>query len=132
MRRAHRLKGWWVFCFIYILNLLDDPMNPITQPTQIAERSMGSLLMDKNEKQWYFSCALQRQNRYLNMKEVLFNKLQRLKEETKYLGDNKPKFLRTLKSSIETKKIVERSVYLCTEIALGRQSAPDAQPCGRR
>ena len=48
---------------------------------------MGSLLMDKNEKQWYFSCALQRQNRYLNMKEVLFNKLQRLKEETKYLGD---------------------------------------------
>lgn len=74
--------------------------------------------MDKNEKQWYFSCALQRQNRYLNMKEVLFNKLQRLKEETKYLGDNKPKFLRTLKSSIETKKIVERSVYLCTEIVL--------------
>jgi len=74
--------------------------------------------MDKNEKQWYFSCALQRQNRYLNMKEVLFNKLQRLKEETKYLGDNKPKLLRTLKSSIETKKIVERSVYLCTEIVL--------------
>jgi uncharacterized membrane protein YgaE (UPF0421/DUF939 family) len=92
----------------------------------------GSLLMDKNEKQWYFSCALQRQNRYLNMKEVLFNKLQRLKEETKYLGDNKPKFLRTLKSSIEAKKIVERSVYLCAEIALGRQSAPDAPPCGRR
>jgi len=77
--------------------------------------------MDKNEKQWYFSCALQRQNRYLNMKEVLFNKLQRLKEETKYLGDNKPKFLRTLKSSIEAKKIVERSVYLCAEIALGRK-----------
>lgn len=52
------------------------------------------------------------------MKEVLFNKVQRLKEETKYLVDNKPKFLRTLKSSIETKKIVERSVYLCAEIAL--------------
>ena len=52
------------------------------------------------------------------MKEVLFNKIQRLKEETKYLVDNKPKFLRTLKSSIETKKIVERSVYLCAEIAL--------------
>jgi uncharacterized protein YutE (UPF0331/DUF86 family) len=32
--------------------------------------------------------------------------------------DNKPKLLRTLKSSIETKKIVERSVYLCAEIAL--------------
>jgi uncharacterized protein YutE (UPF0331/DUF86 family) len=52
------------------------------------------------------------------MKEVLFNKIQRLKEETKYLVDNKPKFLRTLKSSIETKKILERSVYLCAEIAL--------------
>jgi len=52
------------------------------------------------------------------MKEVLFNKIQRLKEETKYLVDNKPKFLRTLKSSVETKKIVERSVYLCAEIAL--------------
>lgn len=52
------------------------------------------------------------------MKEVLFNKLQRLKEETKYLADNKPKFLRTLKSSIETKKIVERSVFLCAEIVL--------------
>jgi uncharacterized protein YutE (UPF0331/DUF86 family) len=52
------------------------------------------------------------------MKEVLFNKVQRLKEETKYLVDNKPKFVRTLKSSIETKKIVERSVYLCAEIAL--------------
>jgi uncharacterized protein YutE (UPF0331/DUF86 family) len=52
------------------------------------------------------------------MKEVLFNKLQRLKEETKYLADNKPQFLRTLKSSIETKKIVERSVFLCAEIVL--------------
>jgi uncharacterized protein YutE (UPF0331/DUF86 family) len=52
------------------------------------------------------------------MKEVLFNKLQRLKEETKYLVDNKPQFLRTLKSSIETKKIVERSVFLCAEIVL--------------
>ena len=52
------------------------------------------------------------------MEEVLFNKLQKLKEENKYLVDNKPKFLRTLKSSIETKKIVERSVYLCAEIVL--------------
>jgi uncharacterized protein YutE (UPF0331/DUF86 family) len=52
------------------------------------------------------------------MNEVLFNKLQRLKEETKYLKDNKPKFLRNLNSSVETKKIVERSVYLCTEIIL--------------
>jgi len=52
------------------------------------------------------------------MKEVLFNKIQRLKEETKYLVDNKPRFLQTLKSSVGTKKIVERSVYLCAEIAL--------------
>lgn len=74
--------------------------------------------MDKNEKQWYRNCALQGKIGYLNMKEVLFNKIQRLKEETKYLVDNKPKFLRTLKSSVETKKIVERSVYLCAEIVL--------------
>ncbi len=52
------------------------------------------------------------------MREVIFNKLQRLKEETKYLMDNKPKFLRALKSSIETKKVVERCVYLCAEIVL--------------
>jgi uncharacterized protein YutE (UPF0331/DUF86 family) len=52
------------------------------------------------------------------MNEVLFNKLQRLKEESRYLGDNKSKFLRTLRSSVETKKIVERSVYLCSEIVL--------------
>ena len=52
------------------------------------------------------------------MNEVLFTKLQRLKEETKYLKDSKQRFLRTLRSSIETKKIVERSVYLSAEIAL--------------
>ncbi len=52
------------------------------------------------------------------MNEVLFNKLQRLKEEAKYLAENKPKLLRSLNSSIETKKVVERSVYLCSEIVL--------------
>jgi len=52
------------------------------------------------------------------MNEIFFNKLQRLKEEVKYLVDNKSKFLHTLRSSIETKKITERSVYLCTEIIL--------------
>jgi len=52
------------------------------------------------------------------MNEILFNKLQRLKEELKYLEDNKSKFLRTLSSSGETKKIAERSIYLCAEIAL--------------
>lgn len=52
------------------------------------------------------------------MNEVLFDKLQRLKGEVKYLTDNKPELLRTLKTSIETKKIVERCVYLCAEIVL--------------
>lgn len=52
------------------------------------------------------------------MDEVLFNKLQRLKEEVKYLVDNQLKFISTLKSSIDTKKMVERSVYLCAEIIL--------------
>ncbi len=52
------------------------------------------------------------------MDGVLFNKIQRLKEEIKYLTDNKSDFLRTLKTSLATKKIVERSVYLCAEIAL--------------
>jgi len=52
------------------------------------------------------------------MNEVFFNKLQRLKEEVKYLVDNKSKLLHTLRSSIETKKIAERSVYLCAEIIL--------------
>lgn len=59
-----------------------------------------------------------RGKRIVKMEEVLFGKLQRLKEETKYLSDNKGKFLRTLKSSTETRKIVERSVYLCAEIVL--------------
>lgn len=52
------------------------------------------------------------------MDEVLFNKLQRLKEEVKYLVDNQLKFISTLKFSIDTKKMVERSVYLCAEIIL--------------
>ncbi len=54
----------------------------------------------------------------MELNNVLFQKVQRLKEEIKYLKDNKAKFLRNLKTSIETKKIVERSVYLCTEIVL--------------
>ncbi|MDO9585696.1 MAG: DUF86 domain-containing protein [Syntrophales bacterium] len=52
------------------------------------------------------------------MNLVIFNKIERLKEELKYLTDHKNDFLRTIKTSIETKKIVERSVYLCAEIAL--------------
>ncbi len=52
------------------------------------------------------------------MHTILFNKLQRLKEELKYLNDNKKKFLVTLRTSLGTKKIVERSVYLIAEIVL--------------
>lgn len=52
------------------------------------------------------------------MNPLILNKLERLKEEAKYLADNKKVFQNNLKTSIETKKIVERSVYLCTEIAL--------------
>jgi len=52
------------------------------------------------------------------MNEVLFSKIQRLKEEYRYLLDNRDRFLSELKKSIEVKKIVERSVYLCAEIVL--------------
>ncbi len=52
------------------------------------------------------------------MNEVLFSKIQRLKEEYRYLSDNRDRFLSELKKSIEVKKIVERSVYLCAEIVL--------------
>jgi hypothetical protein len=43
------------------------------------------------------------------MQSVIFNKLQKLKEEIKYLSDRKRVFLESLKTSTETKKIVERS-----------------------
>jgi len=52
------------------------------------------------------------------MDKVLFQKLERLKEELFYLKKNKPELLKKLKASIEAKKIAERSVYLCTEIVL--------------
>ena len=52
------------------------------------------------------------------MNEVLFRKLERLKEEVLYLKTHKRGFLKDLQGSIETKKVVERSVYLCSEIAL--------------
>ena len=52
------------------------------------------------------------------MDNVIHSKLERLKEEIKYLCDRKELFLETLGTSTETRKIVERSVYLCTEIAL--------------
>lgn len=52
------------------------------------------------------------------MREVLFQKVQRLLEETKYLEDNKERFLAQMQKSLDVKKIVERSVFLCAEMAL--------------
>lgn len=52
------------------------------------------------------------------MSEVFLNKLERLKEETLYLETNKVEFIRMLDTSVDTKKMAERSVYLCAEIAL--------------
>ena len=46
------------------------------------------------------------------MNPLILNKLERLKEEVKYLTDNKKVFQNNLKTSIETKKIAERAVYL--------------------
>ncbi|MEK6651721.1 MAG: DUF86 domain-containing protein [Nitrospirota bacterium] len=51
------------------------------------------------------------------MNEVLFRKVERLKGEVLYLETNK-KFLKEIGTSVDTKKIVERAVYLCAEIAL--------------
>ena len=52
------------------------------------------------------------------MNEVLFRKVEKLKEEIRYLEKNKTVFSRGLETSVDTKKITERSVYLCAEIAL--------------
>lgn len=52
------------------------------------------------------------------MNEVLFRKIERLKEEVLYLETNKKNLLKHIELSAETKKIAERSVYLCAEIAL--------------
>lgn len=52
------------------------------------------------------------------MNKVLFRKIERLKEEVFYLETNKAKLLRNIESSLDIKKITERSVYLCSEIAI--------------
>ncbi len=52
------------------------------------------------------------------MNEVLFRKVERLKEEVLYLEKNKTTLFRGLEISVDIKKITERSVYLCAEIAL--------------
>lgn len=52
------------------------------------------------------------------MNEVLFRKIERLKEEVLYLEMNKKNLQKNIESSAEMKKIAERSIYLCAEIAL--------------
>lgn len=52
------------------------------------------------------------------MHEVLFRKLERLKEEVLYLETNRTIFLKNINISVETKKITERTVYLCAEMVL--------------
>lgn len=52
------------------------------------------------------------------MNEVLFRKVEKLKEEVLYLEKNKTTLFRELEISVDIKKITERSVYLCAEIAL--------------
>jgi len=64
------------------------------------------------------------------MKEVLFNKIQRLKEETKYLVDNKPKFLRDIQNhpltvirstSLETMTSYPKGSQIDSYILLGSE-----------
>lgn len=52
------------------------------------------------------------------MNEVLFRKVEKPKEEVLYLEKNKTTLFRELEISVDIKKITERSVYLCAEIAL--------------
>ena len=52
------------------------------------------------------------------MHEILFRKLERLKEEVFYLETNRTILLKNINISVETKKIAERSVYLCAEMVL--------------
>lgn len=52
------------------------------------------------------------------MEGVLFQKIQRLKGEVIYLKENKERFLKGIRTSIDTRKIVERSVFLCAEMVL--------------
>ena len=49
---------------------------------------------------------------------ILLEKTERLKDELRYLKENKNRFLKELNRSIDIKKIVERSVYLCCEMIL--------------
>jgi len=46
------------------------------------------------------------------MDKILYRKLNRLKEEALYLKENKERFLKDLRTSIDTQKIVERSIFM--------------------
>lgn len=52
------------------------------------------------------------------MNAVVRRKLERLKAEILYLENNRARFARDVAVSAETRKVVERSVYLSAEIAL--------------
>jgi len=52
------------------------------------------------------------------MAAVLRRKIERLKEELLYLETRKARFLKELRSDPEIRRLTERSVYLCAEIAL--------------
>ncbi len=49
---------------------------------------------------------------------IILEKIERLKNEVKYLKDSKIRFLNNIRTSTDIKKIVERSVYLCCEMVL--------------
>lgn len=55
---------------------------------------------------------------YYAMNAVVRRKLERLKAEILYLENNRARFARDVAVSAETRKVVERSVYLSAEIAL--------------
>jgi uncharacterized protein YutE (UPF0331/DUF86 family) len=49
---------------------------------------------------------------------IIFEKVERLKEELDYLKNNKKRFLKEIYTSTDIKKSVERAVYLCCEITI--------------
>lgn len=52
------------------------------------------------------------------MESVLFQKIQRLKDEVLYLKTSRDRFLKELRLSTDTRKAVERSIFLCAEMIL--------------
>ena len=71
----------------------------------------GELLSGKGFKSYKFGFGKK-------MDEVLFRKLERLKDEISFLKTYREEFLKTIRSSVEKRKLAERSIYLCAEIVL--------------